>query len=163
MEETPLARVRRVCLALPGATEKLAWGAPTFRAGKSGKLFAMFADDHHGDGRIALWCHAPKGKQEVLVGAEPRRFFRPPYVGPSGWIGLVLERIDDRELTEHVREAYLQVAPAKLARKLPGHVPQDRRKGSCGAGRLQRGERGGVRAGTPCRSRSPGRRSCRRR
>lgn len=118
MPETPLARVRRVCLALPGATEKIAWGAPTFRAGPKGKLFAMFADDHHGDGRIALWCHAPKGKQEVLVGAEPARFFRPPYVGPSGWIGLVLARLDDAELAEHVREAYLQVASKALVQEL---------------------------------------------
>ena len=113
MSATPLARVRRVCLALPGATEKLAWGAPTFRAGPKGKLFAMFADDHHGDGRIALWCHAPKGKQEVLVGAEPARYFRPPYVGPGGWIGLVLARFDDAELAAHVREAWQQVAPAE--------------------------------------------------
>jgi hypothetical protein len=120
MAETPLARLRRLCRALPGVTEKVAWGAPTFRAGKNGKLFAMFADDHHGDGRIAVWCHAPKGKQEVLVAAEPRRFFKPPYVGPSGWIGLVLERHDDAELAEHLREAWLQVAPKKLVRELPG-------------------------------------------
>lgn len=120
MVETPLARVRRLCLALPATAEKVAWGAPTFRVGKAGKLFAMFADDHHGDGRIALWCHAPRGKQEVLVGSEPRRYFKPPYVGPSGWIGLVLEHFDDRELTVHLREAWLQVATKTLARELEG-------------------------------------------
>ena len=135
MDGTPLARVRRICLALPGATEKIAWGAPTFRAGKGGKLFAMFADDHHGDGRIALWCHAPKGKQEVLVGAEPERYFRPPYVGPSGWIGLVLARLDDEELAAHVREAWEQVAPQPVKKK----------------GTARRARKGGARTRRPAR------------
>jgi hypothetical protein len=118
MAESALARVRRLCLALPGTAEKIAWGAPTFRVGSAGRMFAMFAEDHHGDGRVAVWCHAPKGKQEVLVGAEPERFFKPAYVGPSGWIGLVVARFSDRELAGHLREAYLQVAPKKLAREL---------------------------------------------
>lgn len=107
-----LERVRAICLALPGATEKIAWGAPTFRAPE--KLFAMFADHHHGDGRIALWCHAPKGSQEVLVGSEPDLFFRPPYVGPSGWVGVDLSTIGDERLSSIVREAYCMVAPKKL-------------------------------------------------
>lgn len=121
MSESPLERVRRLCLALPATSEKLAWGAPTFRVGKAGKLFAMYADDHHGDGRVGLWCHAPKGKQEVLVGSEPRRYFRPPYVGPSGWIGLVLRHFDDRELAEHLREAWRMVAPKTLLKALDEH------------------------------------------
>lgn len=104
--------MRSICLSLPEATEKIAWGAPTFRV--KDKLFAMFADDHHGDGRIALWCHAPKGAQVVLVGSEPRRYFVPPYVGTRGWIGLVLAEFGDEELLEHVREAYAQVAPKRL-------------------------------------------------
>jgi len=112
-----LARARRVCLALPEATEKLAWGAPTFRV--KNKLFAMFADDHHGDGRIALWCHAPKGAQEVLVGSEPKRFFRPPYVGASGWVGVELLAIDDARLARVVLDAYRMVAPKKLLASLP--------------------------------------------
>ena len=118
MSEEPVERARRLCLAFPEAIEKTAWGAPTFRAGAKGKLFAIFADDHHGDGRVALWCHAPRGKQDVLVGTEPERFFRPPYVGPSGWIGVLLERVDDAELAEHLREAFLQVAPKRLAARL---------------------------------------------
>lgn len=119
MPESPLARVRRLCLELPGTAEKTAWGAPTFRVGKAQKMFATFADDHHGDGRIALWCHAPKGKQETLVAAEPERFFAPPYLGPRGWIGLVLTRHSDAELRRHLREAWRLVAPARLARSLP--------------------------------------------
>jgi len=107
-----LARARKVCLALPETTEKIAWGTPTFRVRQ--KLFAMFADDHHGDGRIALWCHAPAGAQEVLAGSEPGRFFVPPYVGKSGWVGVMLERIDEERLAEVVRDAYRRVAPVKL-------------------------------------------------
>jgi hypothetical protein len=121
-----LERLRRACLGLPGVFEKLAWGAPTFRVGRAGKLFAMFADHHHGDPRVAAWCHAPLGKQAVLVASEPERYFRPPYVGPSGWIGLDLARVGDAELCRHVQEAYLQVASAKLARELSGDPPPAR-------------------------------------
>lgn len=113
MAESPLARARRLCLALPDTTEKMSWGAPTFRVGKAQKIFAMFADDHHGDGRIALWIAAPAGKQAVLVGSEPTRYFRPPYVGPKGWLGLILARHDDDELARHLHEAWLEVAPKK--------------------------------------------------
>ena len=112
MSDDQLKRVRRICLALPEATEKTAWGAPTFRV--RDKQFAMFAENHHGDGRIALWCHAPKGAQEVLIASEPERFFRPPYVGPRGWIGLLLKAHSDEQLALHVREAYCMVAPRKL-------------------------------------------------
>lgn len=118
MAESPLARLRRLCGELPESTEKEAWGAPTFRAGPKGKLYAMFDDHHHGSQHFAVWCHAPIGKQEVLVHAEPERFFKPPYVGPSGWIGIVLNRIDDSELRGHLREAYLRVASKTLAKRL---------------------------------------------
>ncbi|MXW24928.1 MAG: MmcQ/YjbR family DNA-binding protein, partial [Dehalococcoidia bacterium] len=80
-----LERVRAVCLALPEAEEKEAWGMPTFRV--RGKLFAHFANDHHGDGRVALWLKAAEGAQELLVEAAPERFFVPPYMGPRGWVG----------------------------------------------------------------------------
>lgn len=103
-----LARVRKLCLALPRATEKVAWGAPTWRVGK---IFAMFDDHHHGAEHVALWVPAPKGAQQVLVASEPERFFKPPYVGPSGWVGIVLARIDDERLAELVRDGYRCVAP----------------------------------------------------
>src|SRR5690606_3682945 len=86
----PLTRLRALCNALPETTEKEAWGTPTFRV--RGKMFAMFADDHHGDGRVAVWCKAPTGAQEALVESDPDVFFRPPYVGPSGWVGVRLDR-----------------------------------------------------------------------
>ena len=81
----PLAGVRAICLALPEAEEKEAWGMPTFRV--RGKLFAHFADNHHGDGRVALWLKAAAGAQALLVEAGPERFFVPAYVGPRGWVG----------------------------------------------------------------------------
>jgi hypothetical protein len=111
-----LKRVRAICLALPEATEKIAWGAPTFRV--HDKIFAMFADNHHGDGRIALWCNAPKGAQEVLAGSEPHRYFRPPYVGPRGWIGVILPANGDEDVERIVREAYGMVAPKRLSERV---------------------------------------------
>ena len=92
MAADPLTRIRTVCSGLPEATERLSHGAPTFGIG-SGRSFVMYWDDHHGDGRLALWCAAPAGAQEALVAADPDRFFRPPYVGHRGWVGM---RIDGR-------------------------------------------------------------------
>lgn len=107
-----LARVRRICLALPETTEKEAWGSPTFRV--RGKMFAMYLNNHHNDGRIALWLKAPQGVQEQLVASAPDRFFVPPYVGTQGWIGLHLNQNDDASVANCVREAYRLVAPKKL-------------------------------------------------
>jgi len=84
-----LERLRAVCLALSEAEERVSHGEPTFFA--RGKVFAMFANNHHGDGRVAVWIKAPPGAQQALVSADPRRFFVPPYVGPSGWVGARLD------------------------------------------------------------------------
>jgi len=111
--EATLARVRRICLALPDATEKIAWGAPTFRV--RDKLFVMFLNNHHGDGRVAIWCHAPSGAQQTLVTAEPRHYFVPPYVGPGGWLGVRLDQgLDWSIVASLIAEAYGQVAPKRL-------------------------------------------------
>jgi hypothetical protein len=86
-----LARVRKLCLSLPEVTERLSHGAPTFWvAGK--RTFLSFVDDHHGDGRLAVWCAAPAGAQALLVEHDAEVFFVPPYVGPSGWVGVRLDR-----------------------------------------------------------------------
>lgn len=87
--ETAFERVRKLCLSLPETEEKLAWGEATFRV--RGRLFVMFANNHHSDGRIAIWCVAPDGAQQDLVAADPEHFFVPPYVGVSGWIGVRLD------------------------------------------------------------------------
>lgn len=85
-------RLRRICLALPNAVEKIAWGASTFRSPK--RIFAMYAaaDTHHGRGRPAVWVMAAPGRQERMVRTARDRFFVPPYVGPNGWIGVWLDK-----------------------------------------------------------------------
>jgi hypothetical protein len=107
-----LARVRKLCLALPEATEKLSHGSPTWFVKKT---FVMYLDDHHGDGRLALWCAAAPGVQDELVGQEPDRFFVPPYVGGRGWLGVRLDRDPDwDEIAEIIEDAYREVAPKRL-------------------------------------------------
>jgi len=85
---TPLERIRKICMALPDTYEKVSHGAPAFFI-PSGQYLA-FADNHHGDGRLAAWVAQPPGAQEALIAADPKHFFRPPYVGPSGWVGINL-------------------------------------------------------------------------
>jgi hypothetical protein len=114
----PFAKVRASCLALPEVTERLSHGAPTFFV-RDKKTFVTCMDDHHGDGRLAIWCAAPVGAQATLVDEEPDRFFVPPYVGHRGWLGVRLDRDPDwDEIAEIVADAYRQVAPKTLVAKL---------------------------------------------
>lgn len=116
--EAALADVRRHCLALPEVTERLSHGSPTWFV-RDRKTFATFTADHHGDGRLAIWCAAPPGVQAELVETEPDRFFRPAYVGHRGWIGVRLEPPrDDDELARILEDAYRQVAPKTLVAQL---------------------------------------------
>ena len=109
-----LARVRELCLSLPETSERLSHGAPSFFV-REKRCFLMVVTNHHGDGRFAIWCAAPAGTQEMLVAADPERFFRPPYVGHRGWLGFRLDReFDVDELTGIVEDAYAEVAPPKL-------------------------------------------------
>jgi predicted DNA-binding protein (MmcQ/YjbR family) len=115
MPPRPLTRLRKLCLALPEAHEVEAWGEPTFRV--KNKLFAMHAsaNNHHGGGREAVWCKATPENQSLMVRAAPKKFFVPPYVGPSGWVGVYLDaKTDWSELGELVRDAYALTAPKKL-------------------------------------------------
>jgi hypothetical protein len=113
---TPLERLRALCMALPEVTEKVSHGEPTWFVKKS---FVTFADHHHDD-RLAFWCAAPPGAQEELVAADPDRFFRPPYVGGRGWLGVYLDvpDVDWTEIAEIVTDAYRQVAPKRLVARL---------------------------------------------
>lgn len=114
--EAALTNVRRSCLDLPEVTEKLSHGAPTFFVKKS---FVMFQEDHHGDGRLAIWCAAASGVQELMVESEPDRFFVPPYVGHRGWLGARLDvDVDWDEIASVIEEAYRCVAPARALRQL---------------------------------------------
>lgn len=110
--EEHLRRVRRICLAMPECSEKLSHGEPTFFVRK--KVFAMFANNHHDDGHVAVWIPAAPGVQGALIKAAPETFFRPPYVGVRGWVGIELEAISDEELASYIREAWQMLAPKRL-------------------------------------------------
>ena len=113
-----LERVRKLCLALPEVNERPSHGAPTFFV-RDKKTFVMFHDDHHGDGRLALWCAAPVGAQDMLLRTEPDRFFRPAYVGHRGWVGVRLDvDVDWDEVAAIVEDAYRTVAPKTLVKQL---------------------------------------------
>ena len=117
MNEDQIERVRRICLALPETSEQLSHGEPTFFVHK--KVFVMFANNHHNDGHIAVWLAAPPGFQADLIEEAPDTFFRPPYVGHRGWIGVRLDGdVDWAEIEECVREAYRTVAPKRLVQRL---------------------------------------------
>ena len=116
MSSAPLDRLRARCLALPEAHEVEAWGEPTFRV--RNKLFAMYAhaESHHGAGRPAVWCKSTRLTQDLLVRSDPDRYFVPPYVGPSGWTGIRLDRKPDwNAVSELLRDAWRLTAPKKLA------------------------------------------------
>lgn len=99
-----LRRVRKACLALPETTEKISHGEPTFFVKK--RVFAMFSNNHHQDGHVAVWLPAPPGLQEALIEEEPETYYRPPYVGVSGWVGVELDSITDDALAAHIRQAW---------------------------------------------------------
>jgi hypothetical protein len=126
---TPVDRLRAICLALPEATEKIAWGEPTWRVG--GKLFAQLDDHHHGADHLAVWLPAPLGEQEAMVFTDPARFFRPPYVGSRGWVGVRIDRKPDWALVARlVEQAYREVAPPRLQAPIAATVfraPRTRR------------------------------------
>ena len=111
-----LRRLRRICATLPGTAERLSHGEPTFFAGK--KVYAMFDNNHHNDGHIAVWIPAPPGVQAMLINTWPDRFFKPPYVGVRGWVGIELDRVSDEELVTHLCEAWRLIAtPSKSKRR----------------------------------------------
>jgi hypothetical protein len=113
-------RLRGLCLALPETNERLSHGQPTFFV-RDKRPFVMVLHNHHGDGRFAIWCAAQDGLQEMLVDADPERFFRPPYVGHRGWLGVRLDRgVHSDELAGIVEDAYAEVAPPKLVEAARG-------------------------------------------
>jgi hypothetical protein len=114
VSRSPLDRLRRISLALPKAWEKVSHGEPTFWVGK--RMFASFADasNHHGAGRYAVWCKATHTTQDMLVSRSPDRYFVPAYAGPSGWVGVYLDRSPDwEEVADRLRHAYELAAAAQ--------------------------------------------------
>jgi hypothetical protein len=122
---TQIERLRRICLAIPGTLEKLSHGEPAFFTPK--RMFAMFANNHHADGHIAVWLPAAPGVQEALIEEAPAIYFRPPYLAPSGWVGVELSGVDDDTLGSLVREAFNGVA-AKERTARPIAAAESRRK-----------------------------------
>jgi hypothetical protein len=126
LPRSPLDRLRRICLGLPEAWEKVSHGEPTFWVGR--KMFATFANaaGHHGAGRHAVWCKATHITQELLLAQSPERYFVPPYVGPSGWVGIYLDdapkwsQVAERLAHAHKLAAPTRARPAKSAVSRPG-------------------------------------------
>lgn len=115
----PIDRLRKVCLALPEAHEVEAWSEPTFRV--KNKIFAMYADSdiHHGAGRPCVWLKSTHLMQDMLIHEDSNRYFAPPYVGPKGWLGIRLDRRPNwTTITDLIRDAYLLIAPKRLAAKV---------------------------------------------
>ena len=109
--EAQVLQVRRLCLSLQGTSEKLSHGEPAFFTGK--KMFAMFANNHHRDGRVAVWILTPPGDQAMLIHTRPETYFFPPYVGVRGWVGIELSEIDEEELSVHLLEAWKLSMPKR--------------------------------------------------
>jgi hypothetical protein len=115
--DEPLERLRAICMSFPEVTERISHGEPAwFIRGK--KQFVTYADHHHDD-RVAFWCAAPDGAQDFFVGSSPERYFKPPYVGVRGWLGVYLDvPVDWEEIGLIVRDAYRVVASPTLVRQL---------------------------------------------
>ena len=114
MSDSVFDRLGALCLALPESEERGTWDRPTFRV--RDRIFAMATER---DGRKSFCCKAPPGSQAVLVGADPERFYRPPYAGTKGWVGVWLEPEPDWvEIAEFVKRSYRLVAPRRLATRL---------------------------------------------
>ncbi len=119
-DEASIERLRKICLALPEANERASHGEPTWFAGR-GKVFAMLDDHHHGAPHLSVWLPQRHGVQERLLEQDSERYFRPPYVGSKGWVGVVLDTKPDwKHVAALVRDAYVFVAPRKLVARLEG-------------------------------------------
>jgi uncharacterized protein YdhG (YjbR/CyaY superfamily) len=115
--DSQLERVRRICAAMPTAFEKVSHGTPTFFVEKYKNVFTMFADNHHQDGHLAVWLPAPPGLQAALIEEAPKTYFKPPYVGSGGWIGINLNQIGDEALQIHIRKAWELSSPRAKQRR----------------------------------------------
>ena len=115
-EHSALEQLRAICMALPEVTERPSHGEPTWFV-RDKKTFVNMDTHHHGAKYFAFWCAAPFGAQDAMIAANPERYFRPPYVGHRGWVGVGLDtpEIDRDDITMVVHDAYRLIAPPKLA------------------------------------------------
>jgi hypothetical protein len=119
LTQAHLRRIQRICSSLPDATERLSHGEPTFFAGK--RVFAMFSNNHHNDGHVAVLIPAAPGVQEALIASAPRKFYRPPYVGVRGWVGVELDEVKDDELGQYLTEAWQLIARSGKSKRQTKH------------------------------------------
>lgn len=121
LTDEAVSRMRAICLALPEVTERLSHGTPTWFVRDKKQIVQFWTEGHHDIEFPQLWCAAPPGAQEAMVAAEPGRFFRPPYVGHRGWLGVRMDvEVDWDEIAAIVEDAYRVVAPKKLIEQLDG-------------------------------------------
>ncbi len=119
-----IKRLREVCLALPEAFEKEAWGECTFRV-TGGSMFAMTDNNHHDSGHVAVWVKAPPMVQEILVNSDSKRFFVPPYMGPKGWVGVRLDyKVNWEEVAAILKDGYMMSAPKRLSGRAPSAMKE---------------------------------------
>ena len=111
---TQIDRVRKLALALAGTSEKIAHDVPTFFVEK--RVFVMVANSHHSDDHSAIWIPAPRGAQEAMIAEAPESYFKPPYVGVKGWVGVNVPRVSDAILAQLIRQAWQLTAPRALLR-----------------------------------------------
>jgi predicted DNA-binding protein (MmcQ/YjbR family) len=131
-----IKRLREVCLSLPEAFEKEAWGECTFRV-TGGSMFAMTDNNHHGSGHVAVWVKTPPMVQEILVNSDADRFFVPPYMGPKGWVGVRLDyKVNWDEVSGILKDGYLMSAPKRLGGRVPSAM--DRAAASAGVAKKRR-------------------------
>ena len=114
-----------MCLALPDTSDKLSHGEPTWFVKK--QVFVMFANNHHDDGHVAVWLPAPPNTQSDLIASSPDTFFKPPYVGVRGWVGIELARIEDADLNFHIQMAWELRAPKRLLIAKPSPTRTERK------------------------------------
>ncbi|HVW24905.1 MAG TPA: MmcQ/YjbR family DNA-binding protein [Polyangiaceae bacterium] len=118
--ERVLERLRKLCLSMPRAVEKISHGEPTWFTGENGKVFAMFDNHHHGASHIGVWVPTPPEIQEFLVSSDPQTYFVPPYVGKKGWTGVVLDTAPDWKVVEDL----VQTAFASASKGTPSLPPR---------------------------------------
>jgi hypothetical protein len=120
----PLALVRELCLSLPATSERLSHGAPSFFISRS-RMFVTYHDNHHGDGRLALWCAAPPGAQRDHLVRNPDAYFVPAYVGHQGWVGVRLDRdLEWDEVAAAIEDAWLTRAGPRLVARVDASVAE---------------------------------------
>lgn len=140
MPSSPLEKLRKICLALPGASDVPAWGTSTFRCPKIFAMYAQPSDQKHSQGRPGVWIKAGPGNQEFMVRDNPKRYYVPPYVGTSGWVGIFLDQDPNwDEIALLIEDGWRLLAPKKLVKARDAGETGMAKKGTVGKGTAGKG------------------------